>query len=344
MEQRMTAIKIGFKGEIHRLRVDLASFTFTDLEKMFIDTFHLAQGAFVIQYKDNENDCLNVGSPSEFEEACNVFLSSGDVKSLRFVAVPSMEAAFHDNVADPILKIIESLVESLNQAMEKVKSEQWKQRGEQFAAKAQEKAQATGVVINEKMQQTGVVLNQAYQKTVEESKVAFEAAKKSLNEIEFDHLKKSLNDIDFDRLVKETSDGVKSAAETISAYAHQLVEEIQQLKERTTVPAAAPAPIVPEEVKEEAVEEVVIVPAPEEVVIPAVEEQVEEQVEAEWEQIPEDAPVVVLPEPTPEELKWAAQLALIREVFVDVDSDRAIALLEASNGDINVVLNSLFEM
>ncbi|KDO21376.1 hypothetical protein SPRG_13689 [Saprolegnia parasitica CBS 223.65] len=332
-QQRMTAIKVGYKGEIHRVRVDLAAFAFGDLEALFRETFKLEAGSFVIQYKDNENDCLHVGSASEFEEACNVFLSSGDaVKSLRFMAVPTMEAAFHDNVADPILKIIESLVESLHQAMEKVKSEQWKQRSTELAAKAQETAQATGVVLNEKMQQTGIVINKAYHKTVEESKVAFEAAKKSLNEIEFEHLKKSLNEIDFDRLVKDTSDGVKSAADTIAAYANQLVEEIQQLKEKTATPVAAPVVAEAEvEIAEVAVE------AP---VVP------EEQVEAEWEQVVEEAPVVVeaTPEPSAEELKWAAQLVLIREVFPDVDAVRAIALLEAANGDVNVVLNSLFEM
>ncbi|OQR90868.1 hypothetical protein ACHHYP_05173 [Achlya hypogyna] len=345
-QQRMTAIKVGYKGEIHRVRVDLAAFSFTDLEALFMETFKIAKGSFVIQYKDNENDCLHVASPSEFEEACNVFLAGGDaIKSLRFVAVPTMEAAFHDNVADPILKIIESLVESLNVAMEKVKKEQWKQRAEQLAAKTSEKAQATGavigekmqatgVVLNEKMQQTGVVINKAYHKTVEESKIAFEAAKKSLNEIEFEHLKKSLNEIDFDQLVKDTSDGVKSAADLISTYAHQLVEEIQQLKEKTVTPVAAPAPVVSEEVAE--VAEEVANPAP----------AAEEHAEAEWEQVVEEAPVVVeaVPEPSAEEIKWAAQLILIREVFPDVDTARAVALLEAANGDMNVVLNSLFEL
>jgi len=151
---------------------------------------------------------VNVTTDIEFQAACSDFLlANDDMKSLRFVAISKTQAAFQENVADPILKAIEKLVESLNLAMEKVKSEQWAQR-------AQEKATSTGVVLSE-----------VYQSAAQEARVSFEQAKKTLNEIQFE------------QIMKETAEGIKFAAEGISSYAQDLVEELKK-KERLSSPCS----------------------------------------------------------------------------------------------------------
>ncbi|KAF0717748.1 Aste57867_2117 [Aphanomyces stellatus] len=361
-QQQLTAIKVGYKGEIHRLRVDLAGFKYEDLNALFESTFTLAPGSFVIQYKDQESDHVNVKSTADFDEACSFFLSSTDVvKSLRFIAVPSTQAVFQENVADPVLKVIEQLVKSLNEAMEKVKQEQYLAKAHEnarvFASKAQEnagvwsvKAQEamsttgvalnetlahTSVIVNEKLAEAGAVLGPIANKTVEESKAAFEAAKKSLNEIEFDKIKQSLNEIEFDRIMKDATDGMKSAAAVASTYAANLVNELNKLKEQAD---AAPAAMVVEAVAAPAPVEVEATP----VAVPIVEiaPAAEVVAEAEWEQVQDEvtAPAVVV------ESKWAAQMMLIREVFPSADDVAVEALLDASNGDVHVVLNQLVDL
>ncbi|RHY12625.1 hypothetical protein DYB38_009484 [Aphanomyces astaci] len=372
-QQQLTAIKVGYNGEIHRLRVDLAAFTFADLEALFETTFTLNAGTFVIQYKDNETDHVNVKSAADFAEAVRYFSTSSDdaVKSLRFIAVPSTQLVFHDNVAEPILKVIEHLVQTLNEAMEKVKQEQWAAKAQEnardFAAKAQESAgewasqaqvnagvwsvkatdavHTTGAVLNETLAQTsvivseklaeaGAVLGPLASKTVEESKVAFEAAKKGLNEIEFDKIKQSLNEIDFDRFMKDATEGMKAAAVVATTYANNLVSELNKLKEHTvevtvvSVDHEAEAPVA------------VAVDAPMEDVVEVAVPVPEATAESEWEQVVDET----TPAPSAEELKWASQLALIREVFPTSSSDSVVALLEAANGDVHVVLNQLVEL
>ncbi|ETV98351.1 hypothetical protein H310_09044 [Aphanomyces invadans] len=369
-QQKLTAIKVGYNGEIHRLRVDLTTFTFADLQALFATTFSLAPASFVIQYKDNETDCVTVNSSSDFEEACRFFMTSADeAKSLRFIAVPSTPLVFNDNVAEPILKVIEHLVQTLNEAMEKVKQEQWAAKAQEnardFAAKAQVSAgewasQAqvnagvwsnkasdamntsgeklseafaqTSVIVNEKLAEAGAVLGPLASKTLEESKAAFEAAKKGLNEIEFDKIKQSLNEIEFDRLMKDATEGMKAAAVVATNYANNLVSELNKLKDHTVevtvVPVDAPVAVAVE------------APAEDDVVEVAVPVH-EATAEAEWEQVQEE---VAAPTPSAEELKWAAQLALVREVFPTSSTDSVVALLEAAHGDVHVVLNQLFEL
>lgn len=312
----MTALKLGYKGEIHRLRVDLASFQLAELTGLFESTFGLGAGSFVVQYTDPEGDCVNVTSDAEFAEACRVFQASADeVKSLRFVAVSRTQVAFQENVAEPILKALEKLVETLNAAMDKVKHEQWAQ-----------KAQTTA--------QTGL------DHTNEALRVAAKEARESLNAA-----RQSLQEIPFDQIVKDTTEGLKYAAEGISDFAKEVVGELKNYNS-TVTPAAAPAEVP------SAAEEVVIAEAVE--IAPP---RATAGSDSEWEEVSEQTPAevavpvaqevaveeVAAPAMSEEELKWATELSMIRDILPSVESARVIDRLEQCNGNVEVVVNSFME-
>ena len=62
MDAKQTALKIKYKGDLHRLRVDLTSFSLEAMTALFAEKFNLAPGRFVVYYRDVEGDCLNVTS------------------------------------------------------------------------------------------------------------------------------------------------------------------------------------------------------------------------------------------------------------------------------------------
>jgi len=335
----LTAIKIAHKGEIHRLRVDLQSFHFADLQALVAETFALAPAAFVVQYNDPEGDVLNVTSQAEYIEACHVFLSTGDaVKSLRFTAVSRSQVAFQENVAEPILKAIEKLVETLKATMEKVKHEQWAQR-------AQSGVEQTGEAIKTGVEHTGDVLNRAakdaresLEQTGEVLTRASLVARESLTAAG-----KSIQDIPFEKVLKETGDNLKLAAENIGSFANDLVEEMRNH------PAVAVAPVTA---------------APAAVPVETTVEQPAAPTEAEWEQVDEqtsqtspsveEAPVVVVAEPeivevvaapvvSAEEQKWSAQITMINDIIPGVEARQLVDRLEQCNGNVEVVVNALME-
>ncbi|KAF0696399.1 Aste57867_12817 [Aphanomyces stellatus] len=293
MTDTLTALKIGFRGEIHRIRVDLSSFDLPNLQALFETTFNLCPDSFVVQYKDEQSNFVNVHSTDEFQTACCILLTQAtagehDVgKSLRFFAVPTTEATFHANVSTSIRRALDSFNDAL--------------QPQQLSATLSH----TGAVLNDTLHQTGTTLGHVYQKTVEESKVAF------------DHAKKSWHDIEFERALHETAENIKVAAAGVSMYTQELVQNIQKMTMpptaaplATDVPSAAPSTVP-------AVSSLPVAPLP-----PLA---------------PTPPPVVVVIPPT----KWAAELALVREIMPDADTTIVVALLETSKGDVQVVMDAL---
>ncbi|OQS06341.1 hypothetical protein THRCLA_01625 [Thraustotheca clavata] len=152
------ALKIGYKGEIHRVRVDLMVFGFVELESLFEATFGLSRNSFVIQWKGTDGNFSNVGSYEEFYEACQELLhvSEGIV---RFFAVSKTET----NTMN-LLQAFDSF-SSLN--LEKMPWVKLSQKNH-FSHASQ-------------------VWNNVMSKTIQESKNALEKAKKNLCDIEIDN-------------------------------------------------------------------------------------------------------------------------------------------------------------
>ncbi|KAG1693863.1 hypothetical protein DVH05_022783 [Phytophthora capsici] len=121
-QQQQVALKIAFNGDIHRTRVDLRGFSLAELTQLMAQTFRLPVGDFLVQYRDPEGDCVNVTTDAEFQEAVHVFLSSQEpVQSLKFSAVTRRQAEFQEQVADPLVKSVEHLMQSLAVTLEQLK-------------------------------------------------------------------------------------------------------------------------------------------------------------------------------------------------------------------------------
>ncbi|GMF44158.1 unnamed protein product [Phytophthora fragariaefolia] len=123
-QQQQVALKIAFNGDIHRTRVDLRGFSLGELTQLMAQTFRLPVGDFLVQYRDPEGDCVNVTTDAEFHEAVRVFLGAREpVQSLKFAAVTRRQADFQEQVADPLVKSVEQLMQALAVTLERLKSD-----------------------------------------------------------------------------------------------------------------------------------------------------------------------------------------------------------------------------
>lgn len=367
----LAPVKLCFNGEIHRFHMDM-QLGFATLHELFCATFPLDGASFAIQYTDADGDVVTVANDAEFTAAWQSFrLADGSFRTVRFTAVArspttTAAAAFQESVADPILKALEKLVETLNAAMEKVKQEDWKRRAH------------TGV------QYTNVALQCA----ANDARESLHSARQSLQEIPFDQLlkdttegikaaaegvsvfaKEVVEEVKKEKMVQDAAEGLKVAAENVTVFAKNSVEELK--KEKLVQDAAEGLKIAAENVAvfaKDAVEELkkmeipqsamafVAAPVPvhptAEVAVEATEVAAPATTDSDWEQVAQEAVAeaavaveeeVEIVEVSAEEKKWAAQLATIRDIFPDVDTSRAIARLEVEGGNVEMVLNALME-
>jgi hypothetical protein len=345
-------LKICHKGEIHRFYMDMDVNNFDILMGLFRSTFDLREGSFVVQYTDSEGDLITMTNEVEYRTSLEAFkLKDGKFKTVRYTAVSRNQVVFQENVADPMLKAIEKLVETLNAAMEKVKHEDWKLRA-----------------------QTGVdYTNEALKNAAKDARESLHSARQSIQEIPFD------------QMLKETTEGIKAAAEGISVFAKEVIEEmkkeqmvrdaaegissaavgitvfakerVEDLKKEQVVMDAAEgiksAAASISELAKDAVNEFKKRSASEQDVVVAgevveVAQAAPASADSEWEQVAEQTTSSIEEEivevvVSEEEKKWADQLSTIRDILPDVDTTRAIQRLEEANGNVELVLNALME-
>lgn len=342
-------LKICHKGEIHRFYMDMDANSFDQLMELFRSTFNLRKDSFVVQYTDAEGDVITMTNEVEYRTALEAFkLEDGKFKTVRFSAVSRNQVVFQENVADPILKAIEKLVETLNAAMEKVKHEDWKLRA-----------------------QSGVdYTNEALKNAAKDARDSLHSARQSIQEIPFDQMlkettegikaaaegisifaKEVAEEMKKEKLVQDATEGIKTAAERVSVFAKDAVEELKNLQ----IPQGMPMGFMPTPVPvytEAAVNTTEPVPAQEEEVVAAevveIAQSAPVSADSDWEQVAEQTTPAVEEEivevvVSEEEKKWTDQLATIRDIFPNVDTTRAVERLEEAKGDVEMVLNALME-
>ncbi|CAK4077443.1 unnamed protein product [Aphanomyces euteiches] len=218
-----TALKIGFRGEIHRIGVDLTSFGLPNLHAVFENTFGVLPGTYVVQYKDVDSNVVNVVTTEDFDTACCILLTmneSSSAKTLRFFAVLiSKQTSIFDKVSTTVRQALDSIHNSKPS----------EQRSED----------QTGATLTDTIHQTsaslGHTLQETLQKTVDGSKVVLDQAKKSWHDVELEHT------------LKQAAENIKVAAAGVSMYTQELVENIQKLHiaKPSTAPAPEPSPAPP---------------------------------------------------------------------------------------------------
>jgi len=116
-------LKLSFKGEIHRIQLNLADLTFTKLNQLFSETFP-SLNEYLIQYYDDEDDLITIKNDIELMESCRVFLRLKITKTLFFHA-KSLTCPYNNEylkIKNSIDQFIIKLNNNMNQWIEKSKS------------------------------------------------------------------------------------------------------------------------------------------------------------------------------------------------------------------------------
>ncbi|CCI43807.1 unnamed protein product [Albugo candida] len=294
-------LKLVFKGEVHRIRINLEALTLEELHNAFIRTFKLSPGAYIIQYKDSEGDYLNVVTDAEFDEARQLHTNgeTTDSKVLRFNAILRHQAVFQESVAEPILKAIDKLMETLNIAMDKVKNEEWAQKAHNGVA------------------HTRVAVKQVADGARESIIMA----------------RQNMQEISFDQVLKETAEGLSSVAESISSYAQDIVgKNAQAAGAEDSEELQSDKPFTKQDSNDESDwEKVAEIPAE----AAAGRALGAEDVDVQSEKAATDTAHVI------EEKQWASEVAIVQSVLPSIEDARAYELLEQLKGDVQQVVNAL---
>lgn len=260
-EPRLTALKVGYKGEIHRLRIDLTNSTYEQVDKLFQETYSLEPNTFVMQYYTPAGKRVVVKDQATYEEVCKIYLEDDQeqVKSLKFMAQTRTSAALYE-ATEPILKAIEKLLAQLNkmaaEVSRKAKDEDWEGQcrrkmtitGEVIHKVAKDvhdfsrdSIKMTGVALNDAAQVSGEAINQAAQVSGGALNQAAEEARKAISLINA-----QVQEFPYEDVVEEATEGIKLATTEIHNFAQEFISQVSQefgIHETFSVPAPVPAPV-----------------------------------------------------------------------------------------------------
>jgi hypothetical protein len=311
--------------EIHRVRVDLNSFTFMDLEALFQSTFHLDdQPDIVIQFFDASSSRHSIESQEDFLKACVMFYkqdAESQSKALRFVAQSRVSSSF-TTLMEPLIKVMQKILKQLTEAIKFIL--------------ATAKASDLNGTCKRSLQATNDALLHAAEKT----------------KTTFDNCKTKASEIQFKAFLHETAETMKLAAQDVSCFATDLASTIKADVADFTTQFAAVAPLEPtkdlesneNDVKIECAEESMDKEVVQDAIIP-----VEQEVTVEDEQVAmEDG--VMLEASNSDEEDWEmaneenVELAYITEAFPNADKEIVESLLVKYDNNAEMVMNVLMDM
>jgi hypothetical protein len=350
-------IKLCYRDSVFRVSVDAKVVSLHSLSCLAASTFNVPLDAFTLKYTDPESDLVNVTCDEDLATALMLSQNSDNsYKVIRFTVIPSAGAVFKETVVEPVVKAMESLVETLDAAKESMKNEEWVQRAQTNAHAHNEALKSAVADARESLQTVCERIQEIpFDQMVKDASTGLKSAAESAAVM----AKEVVEDAKKEKIVQDAAEGIKTAAEGISKFAKDTVEDVK--KDQTVQDVAVGIKTMAEglgEVAKEAVGEIKSKVAPyfaqdgvnsaSVAPVPA-----DAAADSEWEQVAEQQPTpaaaveeeeeIVEVVVSDEEKKWVDQLATIREIIPGADTTRAIAQLEQANGNVEMVLNALME-
>lgn len=312
-DPRLTPLKVEYGGEIHRIRVDITSFKFSQLLTVFQDAFSLQSGTFAVKYKDNEGDSIKVTSEEEFVEACTVFVSyANEIQSIRFTAVSIPMLKFQE-ATEPLMKALAALLDTLDVVKEKVEKEDWLGQCKR------------GLNI------TGEAISQA----ADDVRESFIFCKQKIKEYEMQgKINEAVNELG--AATQKLVDGVQSSIRSIEKNIQRSDEmDAPQVHVDNQEPVET---ISSNSVEVQSADVISAAADTIEVTEPALEttismtDDTNDSSENEWDVI------------SSEEDPYASEIQVVKEIFPEAETALVISLLERYNRNVHITLNALAEM